>query len=252
MLRSTVLILLIVMGLRGQSFSQISVADSAAFIPYFTLEYGGYTPGADLGDRFGYINFLGAAFAIKTHTNFTFGLQGGMQFGDRVKENNMLYGMRTSRGDILDDNAIISTVLFLNRGFQITGQVGKIWAVRSINPNTGFHLNLGLGYSSNWIRIENRKNTIPQLSEELKKYYDRRKHGLLFTQYIGFKYFSDQGLANFHAGFEFMQGFNSEFRTYNIDDKSVVSGSSLDLYFGFKVGWSIMFRKTLSTAYYYD
>jgi hypothetical protein len=235
-----------------ESLGQASISDTTEIIPFISFEYGGYLPGGDLADRFGYINGLGAAFAVKTASNFTFGVAGAMQFGDQIKQENLLLAMRTDRGDILDDNAIIATVVYLQRGFHVTGEFGKIFHFASLNPNSGIHVRVGVGYSSNWIRIENRENTIPQLSDELKTYYDRRKHGILFTQYVGFKFFSNEGLANFHAGFEAMQGINSDYRSYNIDDKSITNGTNLDLYFGLKVGWSILFRRTMSSAYYYN
>ena len=231
---------------------QLSISDTPVLIPYLTINYGLFSPGGDLADRFGLTNYLGISFTVKTTKNFTFGINGAGYFGNDVKEQNMLHGMRTDNGDILDDNAIISQVFFLERGFQITGEVGKIFHIGKTNPNSGIFLNLGVGYNMHWIRIENQENNIPQLTKETKKYYDRRAAGLILTEYIGYQYFSNKGLANFSAGFEFMQGFNSDFRTYNIDDKAAVSNSRLDLYFGFKVGWSILFRKTMSTAYYID
>lgn len=231
---------------------QASISDTTVLIPYITISYGLFAPGGDLADRFGLTNYMGLAFTVKTTKNYTFGISGAGYFGNDVKEPNMLHGMRTDNGDILDDNAIISQVLLLERGFQITGEIGKIFHLGKTNPNSGIHLNLGLGYNMHWIRIENQENNIPQLTKETKKYYDRRVSGLILTQYLGYQYFSNKGLANFSAGFEFMQGFNHSYRSYNIDDKSTVSDDRIDLYFGFKIGWSILFRKTMSTAYYID
>jgi len=195
---------------------------------------------------------LGASFTLKTAKNYTFGIGGAGYFGNDVKEQNLLREMRTDNGNILDDNAIISNVIFLERGFQVSGEFGKIFHIGKTNLNSGIHLNLGVGYNMHWIRIENKDNNIPQLSKDFKKYYDRRVAGLILKEYIGYQFFSNNGLANFSGGFEFMQGFNSSYRTYNIDDKAAVEDNRLDLYFGFKIGWSILFRKTMSTAYYID
>ena len=235
-------------GVKGQA----SMADTSVFIPYLSINYALYVPGGDLDDRFGLTNSLGASFTIKLANNFTFGINGSSFFGSEVKEENMLHEMRTDNGDILDDNAIISQVLFMERGFEITGEVGKIFHFGRANYNSGLFTKIGAGYNTHWIRIENQENNIPQLTKETKKYYDRKVAGLLLTEFIGYQHFSDKGLVNFTAGFEFMQGFNSDFRTYNIDDKAAVSDNRLDLYFGFKVGWLILFRKTMSTAYYVD
>lgn len=241
------------LGLLHNTSGQTSISDTTVFIPYLTVSYALYSPGGDLADRFGLTNYIGLTFTIKTENNMTYGINGGMYFGNDVKDKDiLLHEMRTNNGDILDDNVKLSEVHFLERGFQVTGQVGKIFHVGKTNPNSGIYLNLGLGYTSNWIRIENQENNIPQLTKESKKYYDRRVAGILLTEYIGYRYFSNKGLANFTAGLEFMQGFNSDFRTYNIDNKSEIDNSYLDLYFGIRIGWSILFRKTMSEAYYYD
>lgn len=253
MLKKVFLFVAIILSLSNDSVSQSDIYETSIFIPYLTINYGLYSPGGDLADRFGLANYIGATFTIKTANKMTYGINGGMYFGNDVKnQDSLLHEMRTNNGDILDDNVKLSEVHFLERGFQITGQVGRIFHVGKTNPNSGIYLNLGLGYSSNWIRIENQENNIPQLSKETKKYYDRRVGGILLTEYIGYQYFSNKGLANFSAGLEFMQGFNSDFRTYNIDEKAEISNNYLDLYFGFRIGWSILFRKTMSTAYYID
>jgi len=250
MLKKVFLFVTAFLSLSYNSIGQAAISETSIFIPYLTISYGLYSPGGDLADRFGLTNYFGGTFTIKTSNNMTYGVNGGMFFGNDVKVENLLHEMRTNNGDILDDNVKLSEVHFLERGFQITGQVGKIFHNGKTNPNSGIYLNLGLGYNSNWVRIENQENTIPQLSKENKKYYDRRVSGILFTEYIGYQLFSNKGLANFSAGLEFMEGFNSDFRTYNIDDKSEISNNYLDLYFGFRIGWSILFRKTMSTAYY--
>ena len=253
MLKKVFLFVATLFGLLNNANGQSSISETAVFIPYLTVSYGMYSPGGDLADRFGLANYIGLTFTIKTAKNMTYGINGGMYFGNDVKnKENLLQEMRTNNGDILDDNVKLSEVHFLERGFQVTGQVGKVFHIGKTNPNSGIYLNLGLGYNSNWIRIENQENNIPQLTKETKKYYDQRVAGILLTEYIGYRYFSNKGLANFTAGLEFMQGFNSDFRTYNIDEKAEISNSYLDLYFGFRIGWSILFRKTMSEAYYID
>ncbi|RLD21654.1 MAG: hypothetical protein DRI54_08980 [Bacteroidetes bacterium] len=253
MLKKVLFFFATMLGLLLNASGQASISDTTVFIPYLTISYGLYSPGGDLADRFGLVNYIGLTFTIKTENNMTYGVNGGMYFGNDVKnKDDLLHEMRTNNGDILDDNVKLSEVHFLERGFQVTGEVGKIFHIGKTNYNSGIHLNLGLGYSSNWIRIENQENNIPQLTKETKKYYDRRVGGILLTEYIGYRYFSKKGLANFTAGLEFMQGFNTDLRTYNIDEKAEISNRYLDLYFGFRIGWSILFRKTMSDAYYYD
>jgi len=250
MLKKIILGLLLFSSLWG--FSQGSLQETSVSIPYLSFSYGAYIPGGDLDERFGFTNFLGLSFNYKSPKNLVLGLGGGMFFGNDVREPNLLHAMRNQNGQILDDNAIESIVLFTQRGFAISVEIGKVVKIGNINPNTGLLFKLGLGYNQNKIRIENQENMIPQLSKEIKQFYDRQTGGFLLTEFIGYQFFSNKGLANFNAGFEFMQGFNSDLRSYNIDDQAATSEHYLNLYYGIKVGWSILFRKRDASSFYYN
>lgn len=233
-------------------FSQGSIADTTKTIPYISISYQFFVPGGDLAERFGVGNMIAGDFNVKLRSNFEIGAGGAYIFGSEVKEENLLHGMRTSDGNILDDNIKNSEVFFFMRGWKTGITVSKIIPVLSPNPNSGIKLGVGVGYNQNWIRIEHQENTIPQLSDEFKEYYDRKTGGIYLEQFIGYALFSNSGLANFTGGFEFRQGFNQDLRSYNIDDMDFVSGSRLDLYFGVKVAWNILLYKRSATGYYYD
>lgn len=252
MIKKTLLLCLLLTSFTFRAYSQGSVSDTTKVIPYLSIYYEVFTTGGDLADRFGLGNMFGADFNVKLANNFEFGAGGAFMFGDQVRQDSLLHGMITSNGQILDDNAYFSEVFFFMRGWKVGLTASKIIPVFSPNPNSGIKVGIGGGYNQNWIRIENHENTIPQLSDEYKTYYDRKTGGFYAEQFIGYQLYSNKGMANFLAGFEFRQGFNSDLRSYNIDDMSYVSGNKLDLYFGFKVAWNILFYKRMSTGYYYD
>ena len=233
-------------------FSQGSIADTTKTIPYISISYQFFVPGGDLAERFGVGNMIAGDFNVKLRSNFEIGAGGAYIFGSEVKEENLLHGMRTSDGNILDDNIKNSEVFFFMRGWKTGITVSKIVSVLSPNPKSGIKIGFGIGYSQNWIRIENQENTIPQLSDEYKTYYDRKVGGIYLEEFIGYELFSSSGIANFIGGFQFRQGFNNQLRSYNIDDKASVSGNSLDLYFGVKLAWNILIYKRNANAYYYN
>lgn len=235
-----------------QFYGQGSISDTTKTIPYISISYQFYVPGGDLADRFGVGNIIEGEFIVKLRSNFEIGAGGAYIFGDQVKQKDMLHNMITSDGNILDDNIKNSEVFFFHRGWKTGISVAKIFPILSPNPNSGIKLDFGIGYNQHWIRIEHQENTIPQLSDEYKPYYDRKAGGLYLEQFIGYILFSNRGLANFTGGFEFRQGFNKELRSYNIDDMSYVEGSRMDLYFGVKVSWNILLYKRSATGYYYD
>lgn len=232
------------------TFSQNSIEDTTKTIPYLSISYQFFLAGGDLAERYGPGNILGADFNVKMANNFELGLGGGYIFGNIVREDSLLHGMRTSSGEILDDNAIVAEVFFFQRGWKAGMTIAKIFPILGPNPNSGLKAGVGFGYNQQWIRIENQENMIPQLSDELKTYYDRKAGGFYIEEFIGYQLFSNKGFANFIGGFEFRQGFNSEMRSYNIDDMNAVSGNRVDLYYGIKISWNILFYKRMSTSYY--
>jgi hypothetical protein len=250
--KKIVILSLLILLTSYKSYSQDSVKDTTKLIPYLSLSYQFFGSGGDLADRFGIGNIIGVDFNIKYRNNWEFGLGGGYMFGDKVTQENILHGMITSNGQILDDNAKYAEVFFFLRGWKIGLSTSKIIPILSQNPNSGIKLGVAVGYNQNWIRIENHENMIPQLSDEYKTYYDRKVGGIYTEQFLGYQFFSNKGLANFLAGFEFRQGFNTNLRSYNIDEMSTVSGSKVDLFFGFKIAWNILFYKRMSTGYYYN
>lgn len=252
MIKKVYLLSLILLITTYRSYSQESISDTTKILPYLSLSYEIFTPGGDLADRFGIGNIVGGDFNVKLANNFEFGIGGAFIFGDKITQDSLLHGMITSLGQILDDNAQFSEVFFFSRGWKVGFTASKIIPVLSPNPNSGIKLGVGAGYNQNWIRIENHENTIPQLSDEYKAYYDRRTGGIYTEQFVGYQFFSNKGLANFLAGFEFRQGFNKDLRSYNIDEMAYVSGNKIDLYFGFKIAWNILFYKRMSTGYYYN
>ena len=231
---------------------QESIGDTSKTISYLSISYQFYVPGGDLAERFGPGSIINGDFNVKLRNNFEIGIGGGYIFGNEVRVDSLLHGMRTSNDQILDDNAKYSEVFFYQRGWKVGITASKIFSVIAPNPNSGIKVGLGLGYNQNWIRIENQENTIPQLSDEYKTYYDRKVGGIYIEEFIGYQFFSNKGLVNFTGGFEFRQAFNSPLRSYNIDDMAYTTGNKLDLYYGIKIAWNILFYKRMSTAYYYN
>lgn len=246
-------IIIALLFLTGFAYSQSIEKDSSRTIPYLSISYQFFVPGGDLADRFGAGNIVGGDFNVKMENNFELGIGGGYIFGNQVSQDSLLYAMKTSSGEILDDNAVYADVFYHQRGWKVGISFSKIFPVLSPNYNSGIKVGVAAGYNQNWIRIEHKENTIPQLSDEFKTYYDRKAGGIYIEQFIGYQLFSNKGIANFLGGFEFRQAFNSPLRSYNIDDMAAVpSGNRVDLYFGVKVAWNIVFSKRISTGYYYN
>ena len=96
------------------------------------------------------------------------------------------------------------------------------------------------------LHSKNGKVTIPNFYKDVIPFTKTERENIRKLRY------SNKGLANFTGGFEFRQGFNQPLRSYNIDDMDYVSGSRVDLYFGIKISWNILFYKRMSNSYYYN
>ncbi len=232
--------------------AQFNVRDSA--ISFFVIggTFAYQIPGGDLSDRFGNDFNVGGTFQWKTNKNWIFGIDGNFIFGEDIKENTILDKISTSQGFIINEAGFYADVFLYERGFMFQGKAGKIFPVMGPNPNSGLMATLGVGLLQHKIRIEDKGNTAPQVSEEYKKGYDRLTNGLSLTEFIGYVNFGNHRLVNFQAGFEFTQAFTKSRRNYNFDTMMRDDKSRIDLLMGIRLAWIIPLYKQAPRAYYYN
>jgi hypothetical protein len=100
-------------------------------------------------------------------------------------------------------------------------------------------------------RIETLFDDVPQLEGSYRKGYDRLHMGLSTQQFVGYLFQADHRFLNFYAGFEFVQGFTKNVRTYNFDLGGPDNTQKIDLYYGVKVAWMIpIYRRTPKEIYF--
>jgi len=235
-----------------QASAQFNVRDSS--VSFFMLggTFAYQVPGGDIADRFGNNFNVGGTFQWKTKKNWIFGIDGNFIFGDQVKENTILERISTSQGFIIGEGGFYADVFLYERGFMFQGKAGKIFPVIGPNPNSGLMATLGVGLLQHKIRIEDKGNTAPQLSDEYKKGYDRLTNGISFTEFLGYANFGSHRLVNFQAGFEFTQAFTKSRRDFNFDTMTRDDKSRFDLLVGIRVAWIIPLYKRTPREYYYN
>jgi hypothetical protein len=74
-----------------QFSAQRNVKDSAISTPWVGVHYGANLTGADLADRYGYLNHLGIIAGYKTASNWYFGMESNFIFGNQVRISGLLY-----------------------------------------------------------------------------------------------------------------------------------------------------------------
>jgi hypothetical protein len=203
--------------------------------------YGGHLPEGDLKDRFGGNFSAGLGLELLTQKNYLFGVQTHFHFGSEVKED-VLAPLRSEEGLIFDEGYLIADVKLRQRALYFGGHIGKIFRLNQEGGRSGLKATIGAGFLQHKIRVQDAPLTsVPQLSKEYKKGYDRLTNGLALSQFIGYHHLDPKRLVNFLAGFEFTQAFTQNRRSFNFDTRTKEDRSRLDLLFGFRIGWTLPF-----------
>jgi len=256
------------------SYGQSSITDSSINIPLLKLGYSANFPGKDLKDRFGFTSSLNARFEIKLKSQWIVGVKYDFLFGGNVSDSGMLKELITSSGGIIGVDGKFSTYEMLQRGHHIGVYLGRLLPYLSTNPNSGFVITAGVGLLTHKINFNNINNDIIQLNGIYKGGYDRYTSGISFTEFIGYRYMSNNKLMNFYCGIEFTQAFTKlrrdklmnfycgiEFtqaftklrRDYQVDYEinDPRFGMRNDNLFNIQVGWILPIYSRVPKEFYY-
>lgn len=208
-------------------------------------------PGGDMAKRFGRDASIGLDVSYKTPGNWVFGLGGHFMFGNTVHEKGILDSLKGPTGEIIDENGQFAVVGLDQRGMYIGASLGKIISFGGVNKNSGLVISLGGGYLQHRIRIYSTK-TVPQLTDQYKKGYDRLTGGPAATQYIGYRFLDPKKRVNFSLGFEFTEGFTQNHRSYNFDTQMRDTQKRLDLLYSLKLALTvpIFFKKATEEEFF--
>ena len=243
------LVLLFSFGLKAQS----DISDTTLSIPMFYATYSYQFPGGDLTERYGNNSSIGGGFMWKTKPNWIFGAEFNFLFGNDVKIADQIMGnLKTEDGYIINMAGNFTSYSIYERGYYISGRIGKLIPVLSPNPNSGITIIGSLGYLQHKIRIEVPDNTAPQIDGDYKKGYDRLAGGFAVSEFIGYTFLSNSKLLNFYFGFEINQAWTKPLRDVNFDTgEADPLKSRFDVLYGIKVGWIIPLFDRMPEKYYY-
>ena len=214
------------------------------------IHYGIQWPGGDLANRFGQNFSLGTGGSLLLRSNWMIGLQYGFKFGNQVKED-VLSPLRTPEGLIIGRDKQFANVFLRERGWMFTTHIGYLIPFNpDNNKRSGLLLSVGGGILSHKIRIVDDFDSVVQLSGPSVKGYDRLSRGWGLHQFAGINSLSKNGLINFFAGVEFLEGFTKNRRKYNYDLQQFEHETRKDLLFGLKLGWLFPISLSSQAIYY--
>lgn len=210
-------------------------------------------PYGDAGELYGTYANVGFSYAYKSRTNVLIGADFNYLFSDNVKNpNSLMRELRTSAGHIINREGEFVNYVLQTRGFATGFYGGMIFPIIGPNPNSGLEVRFGVDYIEHRTRIETRQDDFPPLEGEPLKGYDRKRAGIGLTQFIGYRHFSNNNFANFFVGIDIIEGFTTDYRSYNIDEMRVTNDDYLDFFVGVRVGWVLPVYKRMADKFYFD
>lgn len=232
-------------------YAQKSIRDSVLNFAAIGAEWGLQVPFGDMADRFGFGGITGGGVMYKTKKNIVYEGNFGFIYGNRVKEDSILKPIMTSQDFIIDRTGNPAEVFLFERGFTVTGRVGKIFTFIGPNPNSGLHVALGMGFMQHKIRIQDNLESVPQLQGDYRKGYDRLTNGWLISQSVGYQHFSNYRLVNYYIGFEFYEAITENRRSFNYDTGEHDGRTRLDILGTMVVRWYFPTYKRQPKEFYF-
>ncbi|NTW33535.1 MAG: hypothetical protein HGB12_13090 [Bacteroidetes bacterium] len=233
------------------TFPQANVKDSAISTSMFSIAYSYQIPGGDLSKRYFSNSSVGGSYFYKSKNNWIVSISGNFFFKDTIKESGIFNSISTNDGCIIDGNGLFADINLYERGFLFDIKAGELFSFFGPNKNSGIVILGGFGFLQHKIRIENKDNASPQIKDDYKKGYDRLTNGFATSEFIGYMYLGNTRLVSFYAGFEFIQAFTKNRRSYNFDLMSADNTKRIDILSGFKIGWIIPLFKRSPDKFYY-
>lgn len=209
-------------------------------------------PGADMAKRFGTSYRIGGSILYKTAQNYVFGTNIDFILGTNIKEDSLMINLKDSYGQVIAQDGRRIGVGTFQRGYMIGLQFGKIFNIGKKNGDNGIMVLTTAGFMQHKINIFDRTQSTQQLSKTYKKGYDRLTNGMYIEEYIGYAYFSNNGLVNFNIGFDIAAGFTKGRRDYLFDVMRKDDKSRLDLLFGIRGSWYIPIFKRKSEDIFFE
>lgn len=208
-------------------------------------------PMADMAERFGTSYRLGLGIKFKTNTNWIFGIKGELITGSNIREDSLMYNLKTSAGGVISQLGEVLNVGTFERGYTLGVQVGRIFPVLQANANSGPTTIFSTGFIQHKIKLFDRDNSFPQLRDSYVKGYDRLTNGIYLENFTGYTFYSTNKLINVYAGLNMMWGFTQGRRTYLYDVARSDNTKRNDILLGFKVGWVVPIYKKVTEETYY-
>jgi hypothetical protein len=205
-----------------------------------SVSYGINNTAGDISDRFGRHSEAGIGFEYHIpKKDIILYTEAKLLFGDRVKEQTVT-NLLTETGNILGSDGRFANIFFRMRGHYIG--LGVATTILTDEVGKGLRLGASVGLLSHFIRVQDDSNSLPQVSGDYGKGYDRLTRGPSLKQRIGYNYVNKARKVFLSIALEITEAFTSGQRPLNFDTGTADNSSRLDILYGLNVKYTLPLR----------
>lgn len=216
--------------------AQYGVGDTAIQVSSFQFAYSPSLALGSLAQKTGFFHSFSPGFSFKTPSNILVQIELNLLVANNTREDSAAAMIYSEIGMPISTEGLLEQVNPRWQGLSIQLQLGKLLLPSRHNANSGLFGSLGLGYLQHRIHYDYRGEYVPQLEKPYLLGYDRFTSGLLLSQSLAYRRYSNYNTINYHLALEVGQGLTRNRRSWNYDLYGPDDHLRLDLYIGLKLG----------------
>ena len=214
------------------------------------FDYNVQMPITKMADNSGINSSMGLCY-LNNKNDILLGLDANFMFGNNVKNDSILRLISTHEGYLINSSGELDEVLLYQRGMNTHLLLGKSFRTKEDNLS-GLYVYGGIGYLQHKIRLETDRTYLPQLEDDYIKGYDNFTSGLSTKLCVDYMHFDKKTSIKYHVGFEFINAFTSNKRSYNFSEMENIDNSTkLDQLAGIRIGVIIPINRSNQGKFHY-
>lgn len=195
----------------------------------------------------------------KYKSNFLVAFDLNLWFGSNNLQHRMdrMGSLFTRDSIVVGSGGTDAEVECYNRGFSITGGMGKIFPLKpQRNPNSGILARVNAGYFLQQSIFMPNEEHAPQIEGDYGLLYDHQRHGITLNEGVGFWFMSNNAnLLNCYVELGVTQCWSWSTRDYVIDNYIGLNGPDrnryFDLIYSIKLSWMFPLKGKTAHDYYF-
>ncbi|MBI3142057.1 MAG: hypothetical protein HYZ16_04455 [Bacteroidetes bacterium] len=216
--------------------AQYGVGDTSIQVTGFQFAYSPSLAMGHLAKKTGFFHSFSPGFSFKTRSNILVQFELNLLVANNTREDSVAAMIYSEVGMPISTEGLLEQVNPRWQGLSVHLQVGTLLLPSGHNTNSGLFGSLGLGYLQHRIHYDYKGEYVPQLEKPYVLGYDRFTNGLLLSQALAYRRYSNHNTINYQLALELGQGLTRNRRSWNYDLYGPDNRLRLDMYIGLKMG----------------